>query len=626
MLDFDTALSLMRKYGYSSTSVHPYIYKKDETVGICYSFVDENFGILERVKFFDNPAIMEEFLKRISWVKQNGKNYNVRMILDNYESIDPKVIFLRNEKIMVKGEMFDIEGFDRRASEQQKLDDISRIILQAGNLLLVYDDLKNRQIDYFLTIIKLKNDLKNKYLELQKEVDLYNGNNNPNREVVFLKEIVDLKGIDEITEISLKDRYNYYKVNHPSREEAIKFVREVWDLNFKLESNINYYMAQVEENNVRNEERVVDSKLSYMKELNAKEKSFFKKDLMKKFREINDECAKSSALISDSFIQEKISSVMKKYSFFDSLDLFKVSDYLKEAIQNTNYGDLAVRYSKQYVEEVIKLPLNEIATDLIKQYKEKLSLEEQTALILYNSKYRRLFEMILSIKDFDKLGIADILKILNSDKNFSKVKTESFDYVKQRINAPVNAEIKNRLFLHVNFDNLESFIGSIIYFIKVLKSMDNKMVLNSDLNMYFLITDVEDIEKKYFMLVSNDLNSMYAQVKDSDDMIAITLLKHKTPILYSPYFLDFGDLYSKESVEFKLKQKNNFELLIDVEDVIINRDDVLTTVVKYYSRPQVKGDVTVVSDISKIGQTVFCKLALTSKNNNENERKESLNG
>ena len=43
MIDFDSALELMRKYGYSSTSVHPFIYKKGDTLGICYSYIDENY-------------------------------------------------------------------------------------------------------------------------------------------------------------------------------------------------------------------------------------------------------------------------------------------------------------------------------------------------------------------------------------------------------------------------------------------------------------------------------------------------------------------------------------------------------------------------------------------------------
>ena len=42
MLDFNTALELMKKYGYESASLHPFIFSKDNTIGICYSYVDDN--------------------------------------------------------------------------------------------------------------------------------------------------------------------------------------------------------------------------------------------------------------------------------------------------------------------------------------------------------------------------------------------------------------------------------------------------------------------------------------------------------------------------------------------------------------------------------------------------------
>ena len=48
MLDFDAVLELMKKYGYSSTSIHPYIYQNGENIGICYTYIDDEYGLLER--------------------------------------------------------------------------------------------------------------------------------------------------------------------------------------------------------------------------------------------------------------------------------------------------------------------------------------------------------------------------------------------------------------------------------------------------------------------------------------------------------------------------------------------------------------------------------------------------
>lgn len=624
MIDFDSALELMRKYGYSSTSVHPFIYKKGDTLGICYSYIDENYGILERVKFFDSLEVMEEFLKKITWVKTNGKANNVRMILDNYETVDPKVIFLRNEKIMVKGEMEDIEGFEARAAAQAKMDEVSKVILQAGNLLLVYDDLKTRQIDYYSSVIKLRNEVRQKYFDLQTMVDDYNGVKS-NKEVKFLPDVSDTSGINLMMEVSAKDRYNQYKNSHPTMEEAKTFVKDVWDLNSNLESNINYYEKQAEENKIRNEERVVDAKLEYMKNLQAKGKTLFKEDLGKAFRQINADCKKNSVELSNNFIQEKIANATKKYSYYDELDFTKISDYLRESIQNTNYGDLAIKYAKKdpskMVEEkpTVKLPLNEIASHLTLEYNEKLNESEQAVLTLYNSKYRKLFDLILAIKDFNKKSITEIIKILNDNKDFSKIKTECFDIIQKRLILPVNMEVKNKYFKNINFDSFEMFIKSIVTELRRMKAINNKMLLNSDINLYFHIENIDLISSKYFLSLTNDINGVISQINDSNDLIALTLLKQDVPVLYSPYTIDFGDLYNKDNMEIKVSGITIFELLVDVGDVLVNVDDNITKVVKYSSRPRTIGNVSVVDNVLMDGQNVFCKLALVNNLANKTE-------
>ena len=52
MLDLDTALDLLNKYGYTSIQVHPFVYQDGDTIGLCYTYVDEDYGLLERIKIF----------------------------------------------------------------------------------------------------------------------------------------------------------------------------------------------------------------------------------------------------------------------------------------------------------------------------------------------------------------------------------------------------------------------------------------------------------------------------------------------------------------------------------------------------------------------------------------------
>ena len=611
MLDFESCLNLMRKYGYSSTSVHPYIYRKGDKIGICYSYIDEQFGILERVKTFDSLEVFENFLSKLQWFKENGSKYNVRIVLDNYEIEEPKLMFLRNDKLMAKGEMFDIDGFDRRDAEKKQLDEVSRVIYEAGSILVVYDEIKNDLLSHYNELSNLKNKLRERYFELQKEVDYYN-DVELERELV-LNPVLSVKMNNEMLEYGVKDRYNTYKQNHPTLEEALALLKDCWELCSMLECDDLYAKINVEETEVRNDFRVVDAKIKYMKELNDQPKSFFKENLIKKFRSINKECKENSILIDPNYMKKKRESLEKKYSYYDALDTYSLGDYLKEAMEDTSYSDLAIKYAKVNNGEgrkVIKLPLNEVATNLLNQYN-ALSLEEQSILVLYNSSYRKIYDLILDIPDYSTKSVVDIVSILNKINGFSKIKSECYDLVKNKLDLPDNISIKNKIFDTINYDTFELFIESLVNHLKKIKLINNRMFVNSDLNMYYYISDLNNFDSKKYLLVTNNLNSEMSKIKSRNERVCVMRLKYGVPVLYAPYTIDFGDLHSKDGIsKFEIKVYNSFELLIDKEDVYITRDENTTTVVKYFSEPKMVQDITLVDDIKMVGQTTFCKMSL----------------
>lgn len=616
MLDFDIALELLNKYGYTSISVHPFVYQSGDSIGICYTYEDEDYGVLERISVFDNKEEFDEFLKKYHWYLKNGKNYNVRMILDNYEVINPKVIYLRNEKIMVEGEMFDIENYDLRESQRTMLDDVSKVIYEAGDLLLVYDEIKGRQLQYLKNIVYLKNILRKKYYELQIEVDKYN-KYKVERNLTLLPDVTDI-GINQMMEIAIKDKYNMYIAQRPSYDEAVSFVKEVWELLLNLELNIKYYEAQKEETDVRNELKVVEKKLNLMNNLNSNLKPLLGVDLVSRFRKINKICKEESSSISIESIQERMDSINKKYSFFSNLNLLYTSDYLREATQNDNYEELSMKYDKDIVHEnkkEVKKALNEIVIDLNVQNKEKLDISLQAMMVLYNNnKYRIICDNILNIDNFEVLPIKQIIKKLNTISGFSKIKSECYDSVKKRINDPLNSIVKNSLFFNFDFSTYESFITSLVKILSKFKNINNKITLNSDVNMYMTISDKDEIYGKKFINISSDLNYLYAKSRENNTNIAIILLKKGTPVIYSPYYFDLGDIYSKNaSPQMAIKEMTNFELLVNIDDILINKNITKNIVFKYYSKPNIFDNLFVVDDIKISGKTVFWKYIFNSK-------------
>lgn len=618
MLDFDTALDLMNKYGYTSITVHPYIYQDGDTIGICYTYNDEEYGLLERIKIFNNAEEFEEFLKMFNWVQVNGKLNHVRMILDNYEAINPKIIFLRNEKIMVEGEMFDISSYDTREKMRVNMDPVSKVIYECGDLLLVYNEIKNRQLQYLKNINTLKNTLRKKYYDLQSEVDTYN-KVKVERELRLIPDVND-NGINENLESSLKDMYNIYVVQKPTYEEAIEFLKAVWELCLGLELNARYYEAQKEETDIRNEMKIVDQKLTLMRTLNEDLKPLFGTDLVGRFRKINRECKAKSSVISTEYINAQMDAVNRKYSYFDKIDVLFTSDYLREAIQNSNYSDLAIKYAKGANYDVVskyKTPINEVAANLSVQYRDKLSQIEQSILVLYNNeKYRKLCDAILNIPDFETQPIKKILKVLNTIKGFSKIKSECFDSVKRRIDDPVNQKVKASLFSNFDFTTFDSFVESLIKLLVTLKTVNEKMVLNGDINMYVNVRKVDELKDRLFVMTTNNLPALIEDARFNKSKVCITLLKEGMPVLYSPYCFDLGDIYGKNaSPEMYIKEMINFELLIDVSDIEINIDPNEVNVAKYYSEPNIVENLYIVDDIKMSYKTSFCKCAFTSKLN-----------
>lgn len=616
MLNIDSALEIMNKYGYSSITSHPYIYQTGDTIGICYTYVDEDYGKLERIMLCKSEEDLVEFLEAYKWLENNGKQRHVRMILDNYESYNPKTMFLRNDKIMVEGEMFDIDTYDQREKAREGMDQVSKIIYEAGDLLLVYNEIKSRQQLYLKSLVALKNNLRSKYFELQKEVDLYN-KNKMKRELVLLSDVME-SGINEALEISLKDRYNKYVVQMPEILEAQDFLKEVWDMNYNLEMNQKYYDAIKEDSEIRNEMKVVEQKIAYMKDLNDDLKPLFGTDLVKEFQKINKKCMELSVNISEDTVNTAIDAVKRKYAYYTRLDPLYTSDFLREAIQNSNYEDLAIKYAVGASNDVLnktKMPLNEVAADLTVKYREKLALEEQSIMVLYNNeKYRKVCDVILSIPGFETMLPKDIIKQLGSIKNLSKIKSDIYESVKRRIDAPENATIKSSLFGNVDFTSFETFIASLVSKLALLKNVNEKMTLPGDINMYLTINDVNELNLKTFVTVTNDLPTLLDNASKSGEMIGITLLKENTPILYSPYYFDLGDTFSKDaSPEMFIKEMVNFDLLVDISDIIINIDPNKTNVVSYESKSVIDGNLNIVEDLHAKYSTVFCKYALTSK-------------
>lgn len=617
MLDYNITLELMQRYGLSSNEP-PYIFFDDPDVGICYEIDDEYYGKIVRKKIFKDINVLEEFLKKLVWMRDNAQKYNVRMVLDNYENEDPRIMFLRNNRPMLIGEMMNIQAYDERNEQKKHLDPNARILYEVGDLLLVYDDIKIRQLGEMELVNKLKNEVRRKYFELQKEVDFYNGNE-VELNLTLLSELVGNTGINEIAEVALKDRYNLYKVKVPAEAEIKNLLDETWDLLKTIELNKVYYEACVEVKELRNELELVGKKISLMNELNEDAGSL-KIDLMSEFRKINKEFEASKTFVYDRFIDSKLENVTKKYSAYDVLDKNNLADFLRESLENNDYDELISRFMKVDAtagadNKIVKLPFNEVVNALRVQYN-SLTPEEQAMMILSNTNYyRELFGYISSIPDFDKISIENVMSSINAEKRMSRLKKLCYETIKARLELPENANIKQSLFFFINFESFETFISCLVNGLKKLMNIDRKMILNSDVSLF--LSKSEWLENSTFLFISNNLIEPKKGYDYKTNIIGSVLVKCGVPVIYCPYYVDLGQLESKKKdaiVTLTIKELPYFNIMVDKTDLLVSKDDFYVTVADYQIEPVALEDHQVVHELKYVGKYLFSKMTVLDNN------------
>lgn len=601
MLDSKTAISLLQKYGYTSTSVHPYLYKVDSNIGVCYSYIDEKFGSIERVSLFKSVEEMDEFLKKYQWYRLHGKENNITLTLDDYEKENPQVIYLRNGHVMADDEMFNLDKYEAMDQQKSQLEVIDRYLLECDNLINQYNLSKESQVKFNNHLKELILEQRKKYFDLQEAVDNYNKIIR-NRKMI---EEVDLNpeiGINIEMERALKERLSQYKTNPPEINEAIDFIKELWELNNHLEINSEYLKNLVLEKEINNDLIIANEKLNFIDTLNKKSSNFFtKKNLIKEFKLIEKNNVGKLSVIPETFIQDYTNNINLKYSYYDKIDKLQVTDYIIESKTNSNYPSLAMKY--EYKEKVIEKNIVLSIDDVIKNIKEqftKLNVIEQNSLILFTTAYKDIFNLIMNVPNYTTETPENIVIELKKNTSFTKLKKQCYDDIKNIVNLEHNLSIKKSIFAQYDFETLEGFIKSCINTIDVIKKINDHMILNSDIDVYFNVTNVDTINTLNFIETTKNIATVIGSAKGKNVKTILAKIKKNTPVISSPNTIDFGVGTTKMAI----KALSNLDIIFDVNDVeyIVDKKEIIVS--KYSSKAKLDGTVSVVS-----------KLNLSSKNN-----------
>ena len=562
MITIESALKILKKYGYKSIDSQPYIYINNKEIGINYSYIDNKYGITDRVISFRNDTDLDAFLKKYQWYKLNNKKYDVKLKLNNYEVSSPEVLYIRDNHVMTDDEMFNIDSYDKTKKKNKRLSRTKKKLLEAQNLMKHYYMEKDIKEKYVSNFNSKENELRRNYIELQSLVDQYNKKSNP---IEFIEFKNDFKMSLNI-ESNINQLLAQFSEKLPNEEKISKLITSIWDLNKDLELNEAYMYAVKYNDDVDEELRLTVTKLDYMRELLSKKRSLFKiVDLKKIFNNI-DSTSTYESIYDDNFEDKYKSFIYSKYDVLDKINEFRLCEYLNNFKTNKAYDieKNIQRCSEEQVKKVEFASMEEIQKDLSKEFNNNLNEKEKAALTLYVSLYRQLFDMIQRINNYDKLEISELINLLNITDSYNNIMDECYKKVKNIINESENKDIKKKIFKYIKFNSEEEFIKSLVDTIKVITKINSKMTLKHNVKLFFTVSDINNIDKEKIITTSSII-SPYMNSNNKNRIICANV-KKGINILYSPKYLNILDNKLEEI-------DNKSELLLDTRDINIMTDE-----------------------------------------------------
>lgn len=610
MLDFNTAIEILKKYGYTSTGAHPYIYQNNNAIGVSYSFIDDKYGFLERVALFQTKEEMDDFLKKYQWFKQNGKENDVRMLFDKYDTPSPNILYYRKGKLMAADEMFKIKEYEEKEEQKEELSVVTFYIDSATKLMAYYEEIKNKEINYLKSLKELLKEHKEKYYELQLLIDKYN-TKVKTRKIVENDNIAIEAGINLTLERALKEKLSQYRSEAKDRNEVITLIREIFDLCMNLELNQNYLQCFVLEHDTKNDIALANAKIDYMNRIiKNKDNLLLTKDLTKEFTKIDKKIMSTQSSVIKNFVERCSNAIKQKYSYYDIIDPLKIVLYLEEVKTNKNYQEVANKYKiEQKQEEKIELyDYEDVIKDLNEQFV-NIPIASQNELIYYFS-YPDIFSLISDIPDYETLPTNSILEKLQSNPKWDEVKKKVFDDVKNALEIPKNEVYKKSLFASIDFASLESYLTSLINILNNLKTK-KELMIKVPTEVYFVTPKYDTLEQLQIVNTTLDIGYINGRVAGNNSLKAVLASLNKgVYVLYSDRVVEF---INDNDLEFKTKLRENKTLAFNISNTTLQRVKDPIIVIKYNSNIIKEGNISIVKDLSVNAKNEYYKVIFNNK-------------
>ncbi len=537
MLKKEDILKVLKKYGFYSLNRAPYLYQSDGRLGVYFVWPNKQYGHLERVSYFEDEASVEEAIFKYWWFTNNKDQYCITVEFDDYEIVNPTIIYKYKNCILTVEEMRNFSAFlEQYVDPKEEL--IRKQLSRSVTILLsLLKEKYKEQNETFSKVTEYSENLRtltNTFYQKLKEYQ-----RDKKEEALESEVLIDTHDDSEEVIKRLEEEFKMLTGFDEIRDFINTLAHCIKELDFSEAHFQNVYLL----NRYPYEIQDVTKKIEVLNQQLKMRKKIFKskKDALEELESIDHTSECNKMIPVELFIETEKKKVQEKYDLIKEVSEEFLGDYLATFLESQITLPPAI-HVEGTIEEIDKKRL--IAT--VKKAYEKLSETEKSACFVASCAIlRECLHVLMSLGALNEININEtISKIIVNQK------IDLFNTAYQTLDYYTNAKLRVKYFSILKMNSFETFMLSLVDVARVLKKIEFKI----DKSFFAYFTN---IDKEVIPLYLK--NVFYSSHKTS----YIGIVHPETPFYYSPVeivskidILDNTELLERESdTIFLLKEK-----------------------------------------------------------------------
>ncbi len=574
MIDQEKILGILKKYGYYALNRAPFLYQKEDKIGIYFVWPHKHYGNLERIFLFDTIEEVEEEVYKYWWFMKHKEKYPIYVEFDNYETKTPEVNYSYKGTILSIDAMKNFE--EEKASKLEPKDTLKKrqLLRTATILILVLKEKVRIQNETYLKVVEMFETLEKMQKEYQSKLSLFKkSEKEENSSLELVKE-------NQNEGEKLLAKLNNELISLDSVETIRTFINTLFQYLTNIESSVTVIQNNYLLNRYPFEIDDLRKKIGILEDaLQEKRKPFQnKQDPFMLLNSVDNFSQVKKMVDVKVYIEKEQKAIKEKYQNRESIDETVLGDYIV-SFEKLNITLPPVIQNKYY-EEFDKNDLY----DTLKSTFEELTEKEKSACYVASSFLRDCLIVLMEKNADASLNISEVISHIVLDK-----KIHLFNDAFTALDYYVNAKIRVKYFSILKMKSFESFINSLIEVIQILKQLNQ--TLNKSFYAYYMEKDKSIVNLYLKNIVHLDKKTSY-----------IARFMPNVPIYFSPV-----------CVTRQLDIMNNNELVVRNTDIIfllkdricIKTNEDKTEVVKYEKDRVSKQNCTIVHSLREKNRCIY---------------------